>query len=194
MRRRYLAIGAVLVSVFAGCSSGHHAAAPPTTTTAAASPNPDVVPAVITPAYVDAVFRVLNHINGNAVRALVGAGKMTPTVTSELKAVYGPPLYDVEAEVFQAGLSQDTSNLRRPPGDRVTRVLALITATPSCIFVRTATDLSAVEIHPTGTAASEYWEFQPKKPGDDPTGINPTPWLLTYNADYQTATSVPSTC
>lgn len=194
MRRRYLAIGAALISLLAGCSSGHHAATPSTTSTTSSSPNPDVVPADITPAYVDAVFAVLNHINGDAVRSLLTAGRLTSSVTADLGAIYGPPLYSVEAKVFQAGLSQNTSNLRRPPGDRLTRVLSVITANPSCIFVKTASDLSSVELHPTVTPASEYWELQTKAQGEDPSHINPTPWVLTFNADYRTSTDLPSTC
>ena len=71
--------------VLAACSGKSHDAAPTTSappppTTAATTqaslpasttPNPDVIPPVITVAYVNAVFAVLNHINGNAARSLV---------------------------------------------------------------------------------------------------------------------------
>lgn len=195
MRRRFLALGAVAAILITGCSSGrHHATGPTTSTAVAASPNPDVIPAVITPAYVDAVFRVLNHINGNAVRTLVKQKSLTPVVKADLKAVYGGALYPVELEVFQAGLVQNASNLRIPPGDRVTSVVSLITATPSCIFVQTVSSLAAVEIRPTKAAASEYWELQPKSPTDDPEHLNPTPWILTYNRDFQTPTTMQGLC
>ena len=73
-----------LLGVLAACSGKSHDAAPTTSappppTTAATTqaslpasttPNPDVIPPMITVAYVNAVFAVLNHLNGNAVRAL----------------------------------------------------------------------------------------------------------------------------
>ncbi len=194
MRRRFLVVSAGLVWLTAACSSGHHVAATTTSTTDAPSPNPYVVPAVITPAYVDAVFKVLNHINGNAVRALIQAGTMTPAVSAEIRAIYGDPLFAIEMRVFQQGLSQDTSNLRRPPGDRITTVQSLIADSPSCIFVKTVSDLTAVELRPTAQVAAEYWVLKPKLPMNDPNHVNPTPWALTYNQDFETATSVPNQC
>lgn len=196
MRRRFLALAAV-VGILAGCSgSGHHSGTPPTSASrqTAASPNPDVIPPEITPAYVNAVFDVLNHINGNAVRALLAAGSVTPTVQQDLRAIYSPPLYSVELNVFQNGLTQGRSNLRRPVGDRRTTVSRLLAAVPSCIFVETTSDLSAVELRPTAHAASEYWELQRKAASQDPQGLNPTPWSLSYNQDYSSPTSVPDPC
>lgn len=195
MRRRFVALAAVL-GVLAGCSGpAHHSSAPATTASqTAASPSPDVIPPVITPAYVNAVFAVLNHINGNAVRALLAAGSVTPGVESELHAIYGPPLYSVELKVFQNGLSQGRSNLRNPVGDRRTTVREVLAASPSCLFVETISDLSAVEVTPSAHPASEYWELQPKAPSEDPGDLNPTPWILSFNQDYATPTSVPNPC
>lgn len=195
MRRRFLALGAVAVLLVSGCSSGgHHASGPTTSSAVVATPNPDVIPAVITPAYVNAVFRVLNHINGDAVRALISERSVSPVVTADLRAIYGASLYSVEVKVFQTGLVQDTSNLRTPPGDRVTTVVSLLTSSPSCIFAETTSSLAAVEVHPTQSAASEFWELQPKSPSDDPSHLNPTPWVLTYNQDFQRPTRLQSLC
>ena len=193
MRRR-VAFAVAVAAVLTSCSSGHHAAAPTTSTAQAASPNPDVVPAVITPAYVDAVFRVLNHVNGDAVRATVAAKGITPGVMARLRAIYGGPLYEVEVRVYEEALAQGLTNLRNPPGDRVTSVLSLLQASRSCIFVRTVSSLAAVEEQPTASPASEYWKIQPKDSTDDPQNLNPTPWAMTYNQDYETPTTVPDQC
>ena len=194
MKRRVRGLSAVVGSIvlMTACSSGQHISAPTTTTSTA--PNPDVIPAVITPAYVDAVFKELNHVNGDAVRSVLSNGSVAPAVSAKIRAVYGDPLYAIELRVFTAGLSQNTSNLRRPPGDRVTSVDSLISASQTCIFVRTTSDLSAVELRPTGIATDEYWVLRPKLARNDPEQLNPTLWSLTYNQDFQTPTSVPNQC
>ena len=203
MRRRIWALGVVVLLVLVGaCSSGGHrpdpstssSVAAPTTSTAPVAPNPYVVPPVITPAYVDAVFKVLNHINGNAVRALVASGAMTPEVYSELQAIYSDPLYPVEVRVFEAGLTESRSNLKPTLGDRQTTVLKVLAETPTCIGVSTRTSLQEVEIHPTAVAAAEYWSLRRKTNIDDPARLNPTPWVLNFNQDFQVPTPPPTLC
>ena len=120
--------------------------------------------------------------------------QFTSNVRSTLRAIYNDPLYEVEVRVFEQSLSTQFSNVRRPPGDRVTVVMHLLTASPKCIFVSTRSDLSAVEVTPTQTAASEYWELQPKQPGADPTRVNPTPWALSFNEAFITPTTIPTKC
>lgn len=197
MRRRFLALAAAALVLLAGCSGPNRQASAPTTPAGgrtARSPNPDVIPAVITPAYVDAVFAVLNHINGNAVRSMLAANAVTPTVQRDLRAIYSPPLYAVELRVFQTGLAEGRSNLRQPVGDRRTTVRAILSATAQCIFVETSSDLSEVELRPTASPASEYWQLERKVATQDPNGINPTPWSLKFNQDYETPTTVPNPC
>jgi hypothetical protein len=145
-------------------------------------------------AYLDAVFKVLNHINGDAARVLVDEGRLTPAVTSRLRAIYSDPLYAVEVRIAQQGIAARFDNVRRPPGDRVTVVDRLLTASRTCVFVETHSDLSTVEVTPNDKAVSEYWELSPKRTRDDPQGFNPTPWQLTFNADYLTRTNMASTC
>jgi hypothetical protein len=202
MRRAFPSIAATLVLTLTACSGGTHQAAPPTTapalsTTAAptaATPNPDVIPNVITAGYVNAVFAVLNHINGNAARVLVTSRRITSDVRSTLRAIYNDPLFSIELRVFQQSVSTDFTNVRRPPGDRVTVVLRVLSATHDCILVSTRSNLSAVQVHPTGTAASEYWQLRPKQPGADPDRVNPTPWGLSLNQAFLTPTSPSSDC
>jgi hypothetical protein len=202
MRRRLLVLGGAVVLAVAACSSGSHRASPPTTvplpsTTAASvagGPNPDVIPPVITPAYVNAVFAVLNHLNGNAARLMVDNDQLTSNVRSTLRAIYNDPLFEVEVRVFEQSVSTQFSNVRRPPGDRMTIVMHLLTASPKCIFVSTHSDLSAVQDTPTRAAASEYWELQPKQPGADPTRLNPTPWALSFNQAFITPTNISTKC
>jgi hypothetical protein len=198
MRRRTLALAVVVALLLPACSSGHSSAAPPSTTTTtattAAAPNPDVIPAVITPAYVNAVFRVLNHVNGNAVRTSLHSKAMSPEVVADLRAIYGGPLYPIEVQVFQQGMTQDLSNLRNPPGDRETRVLHVISASKTCIFVQAVSNLAAVEVHPTASVAAEFWRLQSKASTELANQLNPTPWILTYNQDFSSPESVANQC
>jgi hypothetical protein len=169
----------------------------PRSTTANAGagvPNPDVVPSVITVAYVNAVFAVLNHINGDAVRALVTSRKVTPTVKLYLRSIYNDPLYAQEIEIAQQSLSGNPNNVRHPPGDLVTIVKRIITNSAKCVFVETETNFSNVLVRPDPPAPSEYFALTRKQAGIDPRRENPTPWGLTFNADYKTPTTIPSQC
>lgn len=195
MRRRFLALGAVLVGLTAGCSTGtHRSAAPPTTATTSAAVNPDVVPAVITPAYVDAVFAVLEHIDGNASRALIAANAVTPEVLADIRAIYNDPLYAQEVKIAQQSIQGNLSNIRRPPGDVRIRVKRLIFASSQCVFVEADSDYGAVVYAPPNKPASEYWELRPKQSGADPARINATPWALAFNRTFETPTSIPNQC
>lgn len=147
----------------------------PTTTV----PNPDVVPAVITPAYVNSVFVVLNHIWGNSLRAEVASGKVTPAVLADLRAVFNDPLYSQEVEGANQALSQ-LANVRNPPGDPAETVIQLISASPSCIFVKSKSNVAAVvkTLPPQGY---DYYELVPKQSNADPRRLNTTPWALAYD-------------
>jgi hypothetical protein len=149
---------------------------------------------VITPAYVDAVFKVLNHINGNAVRSLVATRQITPTVQTNLRAIYNDPLYVAEVNIARESIAGILTNVRRPPGDRLTTARKLIAASPACVFVETNTDLSEVLIHPTKPAAAEYYRLSRKQTNADPGRLNPTPWALSFNATYTTPTTIPDQC
>ncbi len=176
MRRKILALGSAVVLALAACSGRAHDTTPTTTpapsTTAAPSPtpttiNPDVIPPVITVAYVNAVFAVLNHI-GNATRKLVATHQVSSQVRAAFRSIYNDPLYSEEIQIAQDSLSDSINNVRPHPGDGVVRVRNLVTASHACLFPRTSTNLSAVLLHPTAVAASEYYELRPKQPGIDP--------------------------
>lgn len=193
MRLRILALSVAVAVAGASCSSAHHDAVPPTTLQPAA-PNPDVIPAVITPAYVNAVFVVLNHIQGNATRTLVSANAVTSLVIADLRALYNDPLYAREVEIAGQTLQGGLANFQRPPGDIVTTVVDLQFASSSCIFVETSSQFRQVVIRPEQSAAAEYWRLSPKEPAADPHHFNPTPWALSFNATYLKATTIPNQC
>lgn len=193
--RRLLALGVAGWLVAAGCSSAsHHDSAPSTTTTTV--PNPDgPVPTVITPAYVDAVFVVLNHVYGDATRALHVAHSVTPLVVADLRAVFSDPLFTAQVQSANAALKDaGLSNVKADPGDTRTLVERLITGQARCIFVEVSSNFAAIDIHPVPPPASDYYELQPKVSANDPRHLNDTPWAISIEETFSTPTSAPSTC
>jgi hypothetical protein len=181
-----------LAVIGTACSGGSGHASPTTSTTL--GPNPDVVPQVITPDYVNAVFKVLNHLDGDVTRSLVADKTITPQDYAILRAIYNDPLYAEEVKIAQQSLQQDTSNVRKPAGDIRTVVVRLIDYSPNCVFAQTQSTYEEVLIHPTPPAQSEYWSLKPKQAGTDPEHLNPTPWSLSFNASYTTPTTIPDQC
>jgi hypothetical protein len=149
---------------------------------------------VITVAYVNAVLAVLNHIYGNATRTLRATHEVNADVKADLRAIFNDPLYSQQVEGATLSLQGAINNVRPTAGDGLTVVKSLITASPVCIFVETTTTLSAVLVHTTPTAASEYYELAPKQHGSDPGDLNPTPWSFAFNVAYLTPTKVQSQC
>jgi hypothetical protein len=194
-QRRVWVFGAVLILVAAGCSSSRHSYAPTTTAKAQnTGPDPYVIPAVITPAYVDAVFRVLNHVYGNATRSLFQANAVDSDVRLDLRSIFDDPLYGQELIDARQSLTTPRSDLKRPIGDVITTTKQVISRSPTCIFVETVSDFSNVEARPGPAASSEYWALATKQAADDPHRLNQTPWALAFNADYLTPTSIPNQC
>lgn len=192
MRRRFLALGlAAMVALSAGCSGGGHprAVAPTTTTT-----DPYEVPDVITVAYVNRVFAALNHVYGDAFRALLSTHSVSPGVLADLRSIFNDPLYASEVRVAQATVDARLTGLRTQPGDILTTVNDLISVSPRCIFVETSSSYASVQTGPPILYASEYWVLKPKQAGADPNHYNPTPWALSFNIDYETPTTIPDQC
>jgi alkylhydroperoxidase family enzyme len=183
MRRRILAVGG-MVLLLAACGSGHHVAAP-TTTTAPSPPttadvNPDVVPPVITTAYLDAVLRVLDHLYGNATRSELHSRRLTAATLAYLRAIYRDPQYSDEVSIFSGAVGgASLDQLRTDPGDRVLTVASILTASPSCAQMRVTTNYAAVDVHPTPAAAG-YIELESKLTKDDPGALNSTAWAISY--------------
>jgi hypothetical protein len=197
MKLIHLAVGGLLIATASACSSPSPAADPrpapaPASTTVPA--NPYAVPQVITVAYVNSVLQALNHVNGNAARSVVSSDSLSAGAIADLRSIYNDPLYSAELRVFDEGVATNFENVLRPPGDRVTVVSVLISATPSCIYIESKSDLTAVEVHATPGAASEYWQLTPKQVGNDPGDLNPTPWALTQNLAFQTSTTAANPC
>lgn len=210
MRREALVLGAAML-LCAACSSAGRSSAPSASTSAASGTvtttslpatttslpggiNPDAIPRVITIPYVDAVFKVLEHLEGDVSRSLLAAGRLTPTATSYLRSIFNDPLYAKEVTISQQSIAGNTSNVRRPPGDVVLKVVDLISASPTCIFASTSADYSAVLIKPETPPASTYYGLSLKEAHAVDSQLNPTPWAFFFNAVFVNPVSVPDQC
>jgi hypothetical protein len=221
MRRTRLVFGVVAALLLAGCgSSAHHDAAPttsppvatttapttaapttvaPTTTppttvaptTTTTVPNPDVVPAVITAAYVNAVFKVLDHVYGNVVRTMADTANIPPQATADLRAIYADPQFGTELKIFSLELDQKPTDLREPPGDEITTVQQIISSSASCIYIKTRTNYSPVLTNPPVSKGSEYYGLETKPTGIDPENLNATDWAIFFNESFQALTPAP---
>jgi hypothetical protein len=149
---------------------------------------------VITPAYVDKVFAALNHVNGNAVRDLLAADRVTNQVKQDLRAVYNDPLYAQEVVIAGQTLQGNLSNIRRPPGDRRTIAIDVLGISRSCIFAKTETSFANVIVKQGAPGGSEYFKLTPTQAGADPRQLNPTPWSMAFNASYVAPTRIPNQC
>lgn len=202
MRRGLWTIGGALVLAASTCGSSSHPHADPTTSTSARPvspvattarpptiplpststtvPDPAVVPPAIDASYVNAVLAQLNHVYGNAQRIEQATRLLPKSIPQNLRAIYGDPQYAHELYIFSTALQGQTLNQAKPvPGDRITTVTSLQTASATCIQVASATDYSPVTIAPSAPLLLEL-VLRPKLAVNDPGGLNPTPWSITY--------------
>ena len=162
--------------------------APVTTTTSV--PDRTVVPKRITVAYVDAVLAKLNHVYGDAGRAMVSHRRLTPVVHADLAKVYTARLAATENKVFTIALGQ-LKEIRHHPGDPVSRVVRLITASPTCIFARVVTDTSKIARRTSLPVGKEYIGLARRYAYG---AAGPTPWLIFYDSILITSGSITTQC
>jgi hypothetical protein len=196
MKLIYLVVGGLLIAMISACSSPSHAADPPPAPAPSTVPaNPYAVPQVITVAYVNSVLKALNHVYGNAERQLAATHEVNPDVADDLRSIFNDPAYEGQIQASELSLQRGIiANVRPNGGDAATVVDRLVTATPTCIFIQTSTDPSALFLHPVAEPASEYFELAPKQPDADPQKLNPTPWAYADDEVFLTRTMMTSKC
>lgn len=172
MRKTALSF-AVLLTLSAACSAKGSVARPPATTVA--SEDAEEV------ATVNKVLAGLDGVVGDVERRLVKDRKITPDVTDRLRAVYtGPELLN-QIDAFRSDVADGLVGFKNPPGNRVTTVTRLITASPICVFAEVARDYSPATEGMASRPAKMYVVLVTKSAVDDPKQLNPTPWALLYD-------------
>lgn len=179
-----MAFGVVLALV-PGCSNSQSSGAPATTVSSA---DADQV------ATVDRILGGLDGVMGDLQRILVRERRITPEVTDRLQAIYtGPELLN-QIDAFQADVANGLTGYKDPPGNRVTTISRLITASPICVFAEVTRDYAPLTEGPAPRPASLFVVLVDKAEADDPRQLNPTPWTMLYDGVQADGTQPEDVC
>lgn len=177
---------ALLCASLAACgggSKGQAAATERTTTTRQATTttekvDPTKVPTKITKPYLDAVFKELQKVVGDARREIHAANDLTKSATDKLDAVYSKELSQVILNNYAQNVGPGLTFPPQPDGDAIVTTNEVISATPTCVFASVHEDFSPV----TGKKDSVFnrWIALQRRdsPGDQ---LNSTPWVMTVD-------------
>ena len=194
MRRKVWALGGALLLAVAGCGGHAGAGAGGSGAGGSGGRGVDPVPAVITVNYVNRVLAQLNVIYSDALRISLTTKQITPQVKTDLRAIYANPLYQEELAGFKLQLEHYPTDLRKHIGNRITTVVRLISASPTCIFIATRENFSEVLDGPGVRLASEYYSLVKKSAAEDLHHLNPTPWQFGYNLASYVPRQAPNPC
>jgi hypothetical protein len=179
VRKVLIAFGCGLLLVtLAGCpgSTSRPTPAPAPPSTAATSPDKAAAEASV-----DRVLAGLDGVMGDLQRILVRDRKITPEVTARLRAIYAGPELLNQIDAFKADVDNGLLGYKVPPGNRVTTVARLITASPICMFAEVKRDYSPITVGLGSRPTTLYVVLVTKSPADDPGNLNPTPWTMLYD-------------
>jgi len=183
MRRVLLAL-AVLLTIPA-CSGGSDAASVPATIPAAKGEEA---------ATVNRVLAALDGVMGDLQRILMRERRITPEVTDRLRAIYAGPELLNHIDAFRADVANGLAAYKDPPGNRVSTVSRLITASPICVFAEVTRDYAPVTSGPPPPPSSLFVVLVAKAEADDPRQLNPTPWTMLYDGVQNDGTQPEDIC
>ena len=163
---------AVLLALPACSGSGNDAASVPATVPAAQGEEA---------ATVNRILAGLDGVMGDLQRILMRERRITSEVTDRLKAIYAGPELLNHIDAFRADVANGLTGYKDPPGNRVTTVSRLITASPICVFAEVTRDYGPVTAGPPQPPSSLYVVLVAKAEADDPRRLNPTPWTMLYD-------------
>jgi hypothetical protein len=161
-----------------------------TSTTSAA---PYAVPATIDAAYLNKVFAALEHVIGDAGRAIVAEKALVPDAAKRLRAVYGEEEFQAQVNLWLDLLSKGATGFKPVPGDRVTAVRSVLSARPDCVYLGVTRDYSQIVAVP-GSPTNEYISLRPADHSRDQFELNPTPWMLTFEGENRDGSVPPNPC
>jgi hypothetical protein len=187
---RRLAALAVLMVALAACSRGSGKPAAQDDPTRVAAPPHQA----LDEASINAALAGLDGVVGDAQRELVRERKITTAVTDRLRAIYGGPELGFQLDALAKDLRDGLVGYRPAPGNRVTTVSRMISATDVCVFAEVRRDYTAVTDRPDAGPATLYVALVPKELADDANGYNPTPWALFYDGAQNGGAQPPSPC
>ena len=161
----------------------------PKATTPTTAADPYAVPATIDAAYLNKVFAALEHVDGDATRAVVANQDFVPDAAKRLRAIYAEEEFQNQVRLWVDLVNKGLAGFKSPPGDRRTAIVDVHTATPQCVFVAVRRDYSGV-IGSVGAGRTNYVALRPLDLARDPSDLNPTPWAIAWDG-YNTDGSTP---
>jgi len=132
-------------------------------------------------ASVNRILAGIDGVMGDLQRILVKGRAITPEVTDRLRAIYAGPELLNQIDAFKADLNAGLLGYKPNPGNRVTTVARLITASPVCIFAQVNRDYSPLAVGLSSKPTKLYVVLIDKEAADDPKHLNPTPWTMIYD-------------
>lgn len=174
--------GLVVASLLvAGCSSGGSGGGGRAAGGSGTTVAPGGQAAVTDDEALDRVLAGLDGVMGDLQRILVKDRRIGPDVTDRLQAIYtGPELLN-QIDAFKADVSAGLAGYRSPPGNRLSLVSRVITASRDCVFAQVKRDYSPASSGPPTPLATLYVVLVAKNPADDPKAYNPTGWAMLYD-------------
>jgi hypothetical protein len=166
---------------------------PPVTTTSTTAVSYDV-PAVIDEAYVGRVMKALDHVYGDAVRHLAETRVVDESFLKYLVAIYTDRYFKLAQDAWVKDVASGLQGLPPVPQDAVTSLQELRRKTKDCVFVAVARDYSGTRSNPSADPHQHYVALIPKPANRDPQGLNPTPWIMTFDGFTQSGAEPEDPC
>jgi len=183
--RAALALALLLAATACHPSSAEKAAAGPTPTVATepaptTTTDPYAVPAVIDTPYVNRVLAGLDAQMGDVTRMVIQTKTIPREAYDRMRAVYGnDQRLQLAIDNFQVDMQRGFVDYRPVPGNKITKVVTLITTTRSCIFAQVSRDYSQVGVD-SRTADMQWIALKPRDVARDQHGYNETGWAYAY--------------
>jgi len=156
--------------------------------------NPYAVPAVIDEAYVNRVLAGLDQVVGDAIRLLAQRRLLDEDVYYRLRAVSSGDVFQLKLDGLQTDLLGGMSGYPESPGNKLTTVSRVISASSSCIFAEVLKDFSAVNADGASNLSRQWIALVPLDPPRDAGSYNPTRWMFIYDGFSPDRTEPPNPC
>lgn len=154
-----------------------------TTTTTAVSYE---VPAVIDAAYVEKVMAALDHVLGDAIRLMVRERGLSETFLDHLAAIYTEKELEFHQGLWAESFRQTLDERPPVPGDPLTRVQRVLRADRECVVVAVDRSFAATLTVPERKPPQQrYIALVPAVREQDRRGLNPTPWMMSFDGWMQ---------
>lgn len=149
------------------------------TTALESEPTSYEIPERIDLPYVQSIIRALYRIEDQALTIMLREGNVTEEAQQHLAAIYDARLLPERTRRYEDAAAAGFPNTQRTPGPSDVHVEEVLSADEGCIFLSGLSDFSAFGTSPRDREGElEYFVLLPMESGQDPLGLNPTPWVL----------------